>query len=107
MWAALNRVLPPRRSKSAAEAISTRREAMTTRGESKPTNLALIAVARRLSFRIAIERTYPLQVLVRQKTRGVSYRVCAVNWRGSIAFVLATIVAPAVSVRFFCFELPK
>src|SRR6267378_3940358 len=50
MWAALNRVLPRRRGKSAAEAISTR-------GESKPTNPTLIALARRQSFRAVIERT--------------------------------------------------
>src|SRR5260370_549886 len=57
MWAALNRVLPPRRGKSAAEAISTRRESMCARGGSKPTNPTLIALARRLSFRVVIERT--------------------------------------------------
>src|SRR5438445_9795023 len=57
MWAALNRVLPPRRGKSAAEAISTRRESMSTRGESKPTNPTLIALARRLSFHMVIKRT--------------------------------------------------
>src|SRR5882724_8783958 len=57
MWAALNRVLPPRRGKSAAPAISTRRESMSMRGESKPTNPTLIAQARRLSFRAVIERT--------------------------------------------------
>ena len=47
----------PRRGKSAAEATSTRRESMSTRRESKPTNPALIAVARRLWYRVVIERT--------------------------------------------------
>src|SRR5258706_5907700 len=40
-----------------AEAISTRRESMSPRGESKPTNPTLIALARRPSFRAVIERT--------------------------------------------------
>lgn len=48
---------PPRRGKSAAPAISTRRESMSTRREAKPTNPTLIALARRLSFRAVIERT--------------------------------------------------
>src|SRR5712664_1366772 len=57
MSAALNRVLPRRRGKSAAAAISTRRESISTPGESKPTNPTLIALARRQAFRAVIERT--------------------------------------------------
>src|SRR5882672_9154961 len=57
MWAALNPVLPPRRGKLVASAISTRRESMSTRHESKPTNPTLIALVRRRSCRAVIERT--------------------------------------------------
>jgi len=37
--------------------MSTRRQAISTRKESEPTNHALIVVARRLSFRMVDERT--------------------------------------------------